>query len=448
LAILRRSARSFVAADSAQWSPKRAARGTERSGISRVAEKLVVAGRIQFSVEVLHTTEMNKNTTHRNQTDVIDTVLQLLLDNDQGALAEGFRLMVNEAMKAERNYALNAAPYERTDQRMGYANGFKPKTVATRLGSLTFEVPQVRGEIDFYPAALGKGLRSERALKLAIAEMYLQGVSTRKVTAVLEKMCGLQITSSDVSRATAELDVILEQWRERPIGLMRYLILDARYEKVRHNGAVVSCAVLIAIGVDERGKRSVLGVSCQLSEAEVHWRGFLESLQNRGLHGVQLIVSDHHAGLKAACAARFPSVPWQRCQFHLQRNAQAMIAKLDQRAEVAADLRQIFNSLERSEAEARLKLIAQKWQKAAPKLSAWLEANVPEALTVFAFPESHRRRLRTTNGLERLNEELKRRTRVALIFPNEAALERLVTALLMEQSEQWETNKTYLAMET
>jgi putative transposase len=370
------------------------------------------------------------------------------LDNDQSALAEGFRVMVNEAMKAERSYALNAAPYERSDERLGYANGFKPKTVATRLGSLTFEVPQVRGDVEFYPSALDKGLRSERALKLAIAEMYLQGVSTRKVTAVLEKMCGLQITSSQVSRATAELDIILKQWRERPLSCIRYLILDARYEKVRHNGAVVSCAVLIAIGVDERGKRSVLGVSCKLSEAEVHWRDFLESLQNRGLHGVQLIVSDHHAGLKAACAARFPSVPWQRCQFHLQRNAQAMVAKLDQRAEVAADLRQIFNSLERSEAEARLKLIVQKWEKSSPKLSSWLEANVPEALTLFAFPESHRRRLRTTNGLERLNEELKRRTRVALIFPNEAALERLVTALLMEQSEQWETNKTYLTMET
>jgi putative transposase len=391
---------------------------------------------------------MNKNTARRNQTDVIETVLQLLLENNENALAEGFRLMVNEAMKAERSDALNAAPYERSEERLGYANGFKAKTVATRLGPITFDVPQVRGDIEFYPSALERGLRSERALKLAIAEMYLQGVSTRKVTAVLEKMCGLQITSSQVSRATAELDVILKQWRERPLSSMRYLILDARYEKVRHNGAVVSCAVLIAIGVDERGKRSVLGVSCQLSEAEVHWRDFLESLQNRGLHGVQLIVSDHHAGLKAACAARFPSVPWQRCQFHLQRNAQTMVAKLDQRAEVAADLRQVFNSLERPEAQARLKLIAQKWEKSSPKLSAWLEANVPETLTVFAFPESHRRRLRTTNGLERLNEELKRRTRVALIFPNEAALERLVTALLMEQSEQWESNKTYLTMET
>jgi putative transposase len=389
---------------------------------------------------------MNKNTTRQTQTDVINTVLQLLLDSNQDALAEGFRLLVNEAMKAERSYVLNAAPYERTDERLGHANGFKTKTVATRLGALEFEIPQVRGDIKFYPSALEKGLRSERALKLALAEMYLNGVSTRKVTNVLESLCGLEITSTQVSRATAELDAVLKRWRERPLGLFPYIILDARYEKVRHNGAVHSCAVLVAIGVDQEGKRSILGLSCKLSEAEVHWREFLESLQNRGLHGVRLIISDDHAGLKAACAARFPSVPWQRCQVHLQRNAQAQINKLDQRAEIARDLRQIFNSTERSEAAARLKLVAQKWEKIAPKLSQWLEANVPEALTVFLLPEAHRRRLRTTNALEHLNKELKRRTRVVLIFPNEAALERLVTALLMEQSEQWETSKTYLTM--
>jgi len=390
---------------------------------------------------------MNKNTTHRNQTDVIDTVLQLLLDNDQNALAEGFRVMVNEAMKAERSYALNAAPYERSEERLGYANGFKPKTVATRLGSLTFQVPQVRGDIDFYPSALERGLRSERALKLALAEMYVKGISTRKVTDVLQRLCGLEVSSAQVSRAAAELDIILKQWRERPLGCVRYLILDARYEKVRHNGAVLTCAILIAIGIDDQGKRSVLGVSCKLSEAEVHWRQFLESLQNRGLHGLKAIVSDDHAGLKAAIAARFSGLLWQRCQFHLQRNAMALVPKLDQRHEVARDLRAIFNSMDRTEADSRLKAIAQKWEKLAPKLSAWMETNVPEALTVFALPETHRRRLRTTNALERLNEEIRRRTRVALIFPNAAALERLVTALLMEQSEQWETDKTYLTIE-
>lgn len=390
---------------------------------------------------------MNKNTTHRDQTDVIETVLQLLLDHNQDALAEGFRLLVNEAMKAERNYALNAAPYERTEERLGYANGFKPKTVATRLGSLTFQVPQVRGAVEFYPSALEKGLRSERALKLALAEMYVQGVSTRKVTAVLEQMCGLEISSTQVSRAAAELDGLLKQWRERPLGCIPYLILDARYEKVRQNGIVQSCAVLIAIGIDDQGKRTVLGLSCKLSEAEVHWREFLESLQNRGLHGVKAVVSDDHPGLKAALRARLPGVPWQRCQFHLQRNAMALVPRLEQRAEAARDLRAIFNSIDYNEAQTRLKLTVQKWEKTAPKLSAWMETNVPEALTVFHLPEKHRRRLRTTNALERLNLELKRRTRVAQIFPNESALERLVTALLMEQSELWETDKTYLNME-
>ena len=389
---------------------------------------------------------MNKNSTHQNQTDVIDSVLQLLLDHGQDALAQGFRLLVNEAMKAERAYVLNAAPYQRTPERLGYANGFKTKTVATRLGELTFQVPQVRGDIDFYPSALEKGLRSERALKLAIAEMYVQGVSTRKVTAVLEQLCGLQITSAQVSRAAAELDQQLQLWRTRPLGCCPYLILDARYEKIRHNGNVISCAVLIATGVLGDGKRCVLGVSCKLSEAELHWRDFLQSLQERGLHGVEFIVSDDHAGLKAARQMRFAGVPWQRCQFHLQRNAQALVPRLEHRTDVARDLRAIFNAADRSEADARLKQVTAKWLKDAPKLSAWLETNVPEALTVFSLPEPHRKRLRTTNALERLNLEIKRRTRVATLFPNELALERLVTALLMEISEEWETTKTYLTM--
>jgi putative transposase len=389
---------------------------------------------------------MNKNSTHQTQTDLVNSVLQLLLDHGQDALAEGFRLLVNEAMKAERAYVLNAAPYERSPERLGYANGFKPKTVATRLGELTFHVPQVRGQVDFYPSALEKGLRSERALKLAIAEMYVQGVSTRKVTAVLEQLCGLHITSAQVSRAAAELDQQLQQWRTRPLGCCPYLILDARYEKIRHNGNVISCAVLIATGVNPDGKRSVLGVSCKLSEAELHWRDFLHSLQERGLHSVEFIVSDDHAGLKAARQMRFASVPWQRCQFHLQRNAQALVPRLEQRAEVARDLRAIFNANDRTEADARLTLVTSKWLKDAPKLSAWLEINVPEALTVFSLPEAHRKRMRTTNALERLNLEIKRRTRVATLFPNEPALERLVTALLMEISEEWETTKTYLTM--
>lgn len=385
--------------------------------------------------------------THQTENNSIDTALQLLADNGQTELAEAVRIILNQAMRLERSQALAATPYERTDKRLGYANGFKPKTVGTRLGEMTLAVPQVRGEVQFYPSALEKGLRSERALKLAIAEMYVQGVSTRKVAAIMNQMCGLDVTSTQVSRASAELDEELQKWRERPLGCMPYVLLDARYEKVRQNGTVISCAVLIAIGINEEGRRTVLGVSCKLNEAELHWREFLTSLQERGLHGVKFIVSDDHAGLKAARTARFSGVAWQRCQFHFQQNAQAHVPRIEQRAQVGSDLRMIFNAQDRPDAEERGKKVIAKWLKPAPKLAAWLEENLAEALTVFNFPEPHRRRLRTTNAVERVNMELKRRTRVAMLFPNERSLERLVTALLMEMSEEWETGKIYLNMQ-
>lgn len=386
--------------------------------------------------------------THQTEPNSIDMALQLLAENGQSELSEAVRIILNEAMRLERSQVLRAAPYERTDQRLGHANGFKAKTVDTRLGEMELKVPQVRGGVEFYPSALEKGLRSERALKLAIAEMYVQGVSTRKVAAIMQQMCGLDVTSTQVSRASAELDRELEKWRQRPLGRYAYLFLDARYEKVRQNGNVISCAVLIAIGVDSHGRRSVLGVSSKLSEAELHWRDFLTHLQERGLHGVELIVSDDHAGLKAARTARFSGVPWQRCQFHFQQNAQAYVPKVEQRTQVGSDLRSVFNAQDRQEAEAKAKKVIEKWTKPAPKLAAWLEENLTEALTVFAFPESHRRRLRTTNAVERINMELKRRTRVAMLFPNEKSLERLVTALLMEVSEEWELGKIYLNMKT
>lgn len=386
--------------------------------------------------------------THQADANSIDTALQLLTENGPRELAQAVRIILNHAMRMERSQVLRAAPYERTDQRLGHANGFKSKTVETRLGELQLKIPQVRGGIEFYPSALEKGLRSERALKLAIAEMYVQGVSTRKVAAVMQQLCGLEVTSMQVSRASAELDQELEQWRQRPLGCFPYVFLDARYEKVRHSGNVISCAVLIAIGVAPDGRRSVLGVSSKLSEAELHWRDFLTSLQTRGLHGVELVISDDHAGLKAARTARFAGVPWQRCQFHFQQNAQAQVPKAEQRAQIGSDLRSIFNAQDRLEADAKTKKVIEKWSTPAPKLAAWLEETIAESLTVFAFPESHRRRLRTTNAVERINMELKRRTRVALLFPNEQSLERLVTALLTEVSEEWETGKIYLTMKT
>jgi len=387
--------------------------------------------------------------THAVDSTVVETAMELLSREGFEGFPEALKLLLNEAMKAERSVALGAGPHERSPARRGYANGYKDKTVASRVGELALKVPQVRGDVAFYPSALERGVRSERALKLAVAEMYVQGVSTRRVTEVLQKLCGgLEISSGQVSRVAQLLDEELSTWRLRPLDELPYLVLDARYEQVRHGGAVISCAVLIAVGIDLLGHRSVLGVSVSLSEAEVHWREFLGSLQDRGLHGVRYVVSDNHAGLRAALAARFSGVPWQRCQCHLQQNAQQYVPRVALRREVAADLRDVFEAGDRPEAERRLKLVVEKYRDAAPKLAEWLEENVPEGLTVLALPAAHRKRLRTTNLLENLNKQVKRRTRVAGLFPNTDSALRLVTAVLMEQSEEWETGKVYLTMTT
>lgn len=374
-------------------------------------------------------------------------LLDLIAEQGLEALPELMRIVINQAMLSERQQHLQAAPYERSASRQGYANGYKPKTVTTRVGPITFDVPQVR-DGSFYPTALEKGLRSERAFTLALAEMYVQGVSTRKVAAITEQLCGVEVSSMHVSRAAAQLDQVLEGWRTRPLGECRYLYLDARYEKARIDGQVRDVAVLIALGVSADGKRQLLGVSVSLSEQEVHWRSFLQSLVTRGLRGVQLIVSDAHAGLQAARKAVFGGLPWQRCQFHLQQNASAFVPRLDLKAEVAADIRTIFNAATREEATATLARVVQKYAKRSATLAAWLERNIPEGLTVFAYPEAHRRLLRTTNGLERFNREIRRRTRVVGIFPNEESCLRLVSALAMETSEEWEAGKAYLTFST
>jgi transposase-like protein len=381
--------------------------------------------------------------THQDQSTALEGLVQLLADHGFDGMAEAITILMNEAMKLERTEVLGAAPYERSTSRRGYANGFKPKTVNSRLGRLELRIPQTRG-VEFYPSALERGERSERALKLAVAEMYVQGVSTRKVAEITEELCGLDVSSSQVSRAAQLLDEELAAWRERPLEQVPYLILDARYEKVRHGGSVRDCAVLLAVGILPDGKRSVLGVSVSLSEAEVHWREFLSSLCERGLHGVEFIVSDDHAGLKQARKACFPGVLWQRCQFHLQQNALHYVPKIAMRKEVAADLRTIFDAPDRQEADRRMRQVMKKYAKSAPDLVTWIEDNVPEGLAVMEQPASLRRRLRTSNMLERLNQEIKRRTRVATLFPNEASLLRLVSAVLIEISEEWETGKVYL----
>ena len=386
--------------------------------------------------------------TYQSDFTLSSEILEQIAEQGFDFLPELIRIVINAAMQAERQQYLQVAPYQHSPDRRGHANGYKPKTIKSRMGEITLDVPQVR-EGGFYPGALEKGQRSERALTLTLAEMYVQGVSTRKVTAIVEQLCGSSVSSSVVSQAAKLLDETLEDWRNGPLGEFPYVFLDARYEKVRQSGQVREAAILFAVGVDLEGKRQILGVSVSLSEHEVHWRAFLQSLVARGLNSVQLIISDAHEGLKAARIAVFGGVPWQRCQFHLQQNAGAHVTRQDMRREVAEDLRTIFNAPDRHTAEAYLRKIVQKYAQTIPSLADWLEQNIPEGLTVFSFPASQRRRLRTSNGLERLSREIKRRTRVVSIFPNEAACLRLISAILMEINEEWQADdRIYLTIET
>lgn len=381
----------------------------------------------------------NKSTTK------LDAVKLLASEGLEG-LQSAIELLVNEAMLLERERHLGVGAYERSSERTDYANGFKPKQLKTRIGKLSLQVPQVR-KGDFYPGLLERGLRSEQALRLTVAEMYVQGVTTRKVAAITEQLCGFNVTSDEVSRIAKHLDEQLDVWRNRPLGRYPYVIVDARYEKVRYDKTVVDVAVLIAYGIDTEGKRRILGVSTSLSEAEVHWRAFLQSLVTRGLHGVKLMVSDAHAGLKAARIATFPSVPWQRCQFHLQQNAQQYVSRKSQKKGVSADIRAIFNAADRDDALLQLKRVVKRYEETMPNLSQWLADNIEEGLTVMAkLPPEHWRRLRTSNMAERVNKEVKRRTRISGLFPNTASCLRLVSAVLIEIDELWADGMVYLDM--
>jgi putative transposase len=374
-------------------------------------------------------------------------IMEQITDEGLGCLPEMIRVMMNAAMKAERQQFIGAKHYERTEDRSGHANGYKDKTLKTRVGDVTLAIPQVR-EGGFYPEALERGLRSERALLLTLAEMYFHGISTRKIAALFKKLGGSEISSAMVSKAVAELDGILDSWRNGEIGEITYLYLDARYEKVRQDGQVRNAAVLIASGVLPDGHRRILGLSASMSEREVHWRAFLESLMKRNLRGVKLIISDDHPGLKAARLAVFGGISWQRCQFHLQQNAQAFVPRKGLEKEVADDIRTIFTAPDRAIAESYLTRAVQKYSKIASKLAVWMETNIPEGLTVFSFPPAHRRLIRTTNSLERVNREIRRRTRVVSIFPNPESCVRLISAVLMEISDDWESGRVYLNFES
>jgi transposase-like protein len=372
----------------------------------------------------------------KNENTAIREAIELLTQDGFEGMQSAIELLMNEAMKLERSEALGAAPYERTDERRGYANGFKNKTVLTRLGELHLAVPQARG-IVFYPQSIERGCRSERALKCAVAEMYVNGIATRRVKEVTEALCGSEISSTQVSRISTLLDEQLEQFRNRPLGCFPFVFLDARYEKVRQGGHVIDAALLIAVGVNSAGKREVLGISSKVSEAEPHWRAFLGSLKKRGLHGVELWISDDHAGLKAARKAEFPGIPWQRCQFHFAQNAQRFATKMSMRLDIGDAVRRIFAHGKIEDARAEVSRVAEEFRRVAPKFSAWLEENTEECFAVYAYDEPLRKKLRTNNGVENLNREVRRRTRLVGIFPHEASLLRLATAVLVEIHEDW-----------
>jgi len=377
--------------------------------------------------------------------DIFLDIFEMLKNHDEKTLRSIHELIFNCVMKLEREKAIKASHYERSSNRVAYSNGFKNKTLNTRLGALKLNVPQVRG-FDFYPQCIEKGCRSEKALKLAIAEMYLKGVSTRKVDRITEQLCGLNFSSTQVSRLAKELDEQFEKFRNRPLSSFNYVVFDATYIKVRRNGSVIDVATLIAYGVNSQGRREILGVSMSVSEAEVHWRGFMESLVKRGLSGVKLITSDNHLGLKEARKRVFPSVPWQRCQFHMSQNAQNYAVRKDQRKEIGQAMRDIFNASSYNIAVVLKEKICSDYEKKAPDFVRWLENNIEEGLTFFNFPRSHHKKIRTSNGLERVNKEIRRRTRVATLFPNIESALRLVTGVLVEIHEDWITGPTYLDM--
>ena len=376
------------------------------------------------------------------------SIMEVLISDGPEIFKEVLERLFNEAMEIERSEFLGAEPYERSNERIGHANGFKSKRYQTGVGKLELSIPQVRG-LKFYPQSLERGCRSERALKLAVAEMYVMGVSTRKVTKITEQLCGFEVSSGQVSRLSKELDESLEAFRSRLLkDEYTFVYLDAMYEKVRYGSIIRDMAVLVAIGVNKHtGKREIIGVEALLSEAEVHWRTLLKKLSERGLKGIELFISDDHQGLKAARMSVFPSVPWQRCQFHMSQNAQSYAPKMAIRKEIAQVLRDIFNSPDRETAFSMIRKVIEQYKESAPNFASWLDENIEDGLTVFSFPRKYWRKIRTVNPLERVNKEIRRRTRVVGIFPNQESCLRLITAVLQEVHEGWIVGRKYINFE-
>ena len=371
-------------------------------------------------------------------------VAQAALTDDPDFLREIVERTVQTILETEMTAHLGADRYERTAGRKGQRNGDKPRTLHTRVGTLTLLVPQDR-ESTFSTQLFARYQRNEKALVLALMELYLEGVSTRKVADITEVLCGTSFSKSLVSHLAGELDTELAAWRARPLTgtTYPYLFVDARYEHVRVDGRVVSQGVLVVSAIRGDGRREIVAVEVADTESEATYQALFRDLKARGLSGVRLVTSDDHAGLKAAIARHFQGAGWQRCQVHYARTLLGQVGA-GKRKELAGGLRQVFAASTPTQARAACQDLADTWRASHPKVARSLEEESEACFACLAFPLAHQARIRTTNGLERFNQELKRRTRVVRIFPNRAACLRLVTALCAEQSEEWVSGRRYL----
>jgi putative transposase len=369
-----------------------------------------------------------------------------LIGGDEDFVREAVRLYLQEVLELEMTSALGAAKGERSESRSGYRAGYYSRALVTRVGKLELRVPQDR-EGRFSTRLFARYQRSEKALVGALAEMYVQGVSTRKVKAITEELCGHSFSASAISEINKRMDEGLARFAARRLEEpFAYLIVDARYEKVRDDGVIASQAVLIALGIDWEGRRQVLAVEMAARESRSSWKDFLLGLKQRGLQGVEFVVSDDHAGLKKAIIEVLPDAAWQRCYVHFLRNAlDYMPRKRDD--DCLQELRWMYDRRDITEARRDLAAWLGRWQKKYPKLCDWVEDSIEETFTFYKLPRQHHKHLKSTNMLERLNEEIRRRTRVVRIFPNIESCLRLIRALAVETHEDWLEANRYLNMD-
>lgn len=384
----------------------------------------------------------------KDDSDVTGRLLQEVFAAPDGAKRLLEHLLA-QAMAAEVSRHVGAEAHERAEGRRGYRNGFKPRTLATRVGELEFEVPQVRACEPYHPSIFAKWQRSERALLTACAEMYFQGVSTRNVRAVLEAMCDGEISSTTVSRVAQEVDEKLLAFRHRRLDGVEYpyLHIDARYEKVRVDGRIVSQAVLVTVGFTIEGRREVLDWRVDDSESEATWGEVFRTLKDRGLRGLRLVTSDAHTGIVAAMRRHFQGVAWQRCRVHFKREMGRKVSYKVMKA-LMADLVIVFEPEDRGECLRRGEEMAVRWEGRYPAVGRMLREGLEDCLAALDFPEHHRRRLQSTNMLENLMKRLKKRSRVVGVFPSRSSCDRLLGAQLLEVHERWAVEeRMYFTME-